>query len=67
MNFTKWADARVRDMGWVDIALIKVAVAGFVLAIAKFWAPLLSLEWHWYALIFVICAFKPLSKVLKNI
>jgi hypothetical protein len=28
--------------------------------IAKLWPPLLSLEWHWYALVFAILAIVPL-------
>jgi hypothetical protein len=66
MNFTKWADARVRKMGWVDIALIKMAVVGFVLVVAKLWTPLISFEWYWYALLCVLCAIRPLSKVFKK-
>ncbi|MCJ7443867.1 MAG: hypothetical protein MUO26_04950 [Methanotrichaceae archaeon] len=43
MNFTEWANNKVKKLTWVDIGLIKLSVAAFVLMIAKLWSPLLSL------------------------
>jgi hypothetical protein len=37
-----------------DMALVKIAVAGFALLVAKLWSPVLSLEWYWYGLIFIV-------------
>jgi hypothetical protein len=50
MGFGSWANGRVARLTWVDIPLIKLSVAAFVLMLAKLWEPLLSLDWYWYAL-----------------
>ena len=63
MSFMTWADSRVKNLEWIDIKLIKLSVAGFVLMLAKLWEPLLSLDWYWYALIAVLAAVKPMLKV----
>jgi len=34
--------------------------------LAKLWAPLLSLEWYWYALVFVLAGIKPTYDVFKG-
>lgn len=64
MSFTIWADEKVKKLNWIDIKLIKISVAGFVLMLAKLWEPLLSLDWYWYALIFILAAIKPMRKAL---
>ena len=66
MGLVKWADKRIGGIGFWDVQAIKISVLGFALMIAKLWEPVLSLEWYWYALIFVIFAVKPLSKVLSK-
>jgi len=66
MKLTVWADSKVKKLNWIDIKLVKLSVAGFVLMIAKLWKPLLSLDWYWYALIFVLAAIKPAYKALKK-
>jgi len=64
MSFGSWADSKVKNLGWVDVQLIKFSVMGFVLMIAKLWEPLLSLDWYWYAVIAVLASIKPLHKTL---
>ncbi len=64
MSFGTWADSKVKNLGWVDIGLIKFSVMGFILMIAKIWKPLLSLDWYWYAIIGVLAAIKPICKSL---
>lgn len=64
MSFKNWTDSKIKKFSWEDIQLIKLSVAGFVLMIAKLWTPLLSLDWYWYALIFVLAAIKPMSKAI---
>jgi len=51
MSFKTWADSKVKKLSWIDIKLIQLSVAGFVLMIAKLWEPLLSLNWYWYAVL----------------
>jgi len=58
------ADAKIKKLNRVDIGFIKLSVAGAILMIAKLWEPLLSLDWYWYAIIFVLAAIKPAYKVL---
>jgi len=64
MSFGTWLDSKVKNLGWEDVGLIKVSVMGFILMLAKLWEPLLSLDWYWYAIIYVLAAIKPLSKTL---
>ena len=65
MNFTKWANNKISKLTWIDIVLTKWCVAAFVLMIAKLWSPLLSLDWYWYALIFVALAIIPFRNFWK--
>jgi len=58
---TFWNEG-IKKMDWLDIGLIKLSVAAFILMLAKLWAPLLSLDWYWYAIIFVLVGIKPLYK-----
>lgn len=64
MSLGAWADSRIEKCHLIDIQLIKLSVAAFVLMLAKLWRPLLSLDWYWYALIAVLAGIKPVYKVL---
>ena len=66
MNFIKWANSRVKRMGFAELSLVKLSVFAFALMIAKIWEPLLVLDWYWYALIFILAAIIPLYKALKK-
>ncbi|MDO9464067.1 MAG: hypothetical protein Q7J67_02040 [bacterium] len=66
MSFKTWADSKVKKLSWIDIKLIQLSVAGFVLMIAKLWEPLLSLNWYWYAVIAVLAAIKPAYRALEK-
>ena len=63
MSFFMWIEGKIRRFHWYDISLIKLSTAAFTLMVAKFWPPLLSLEWQWYALIAILVAIPPLSKL----
>ncbi|MFH1779568.1 MAG: hypothetical protein ABH803_00285 [Candidatus Micrarchaeota archaeon] len=63
MSCEKWMNAKVKKLHWCDFPLIKVSIAAFTLMLAKLWTPLLSLDWTWYAVIFVITAIKPAYKM----
>lgn len=63
--FSKWANTKIKKYEWQDIALIKLSVMGFTLMLARIWAPILSLEWHWYAAIFLIALVIPAYKMFK--
>jgi len=66
MSFGALANSKVKNLDWIDVQLLKLTVAGFVLMIAKLWQPLLTLDWYWYAVIFVLAAIKPVYNVLKK-
>jgi len=53
-QFMKKLNKKIKNMTHWDVVLLKIAVAGFALMVAKLWAPLLSLEWYWYGLIFIV-------------
>jgi len=64
MTLGTLADSKIKKLNWVDIQFIKMSVAGCILMIAKLWEPLLSLDWYWYAIIFVLAAIKPAYRAL---
>ncbi|MFH1199688.1 MAG: hypothetical protein V1708_01325 [Candidatus Micrarchaeota archaeon] len=66
MSFQKWADSRVKQHGWFDIGLVKIAVAGFILMVAKLWPPILALDWYWYGLIGLLASLKSLSIIFSK-
>ena len=47
------------------MALIKISVFFFALMLAKLWSPMLSLDWQWYALVFVLAGMLPAYNVFK--
>jgi len=54
MNYWQWKDDIIKRMKVLDIGVLKICVAAFVLMIAKLWSPILSLDWYWYAVVFVV-------------
>ncbi len=66
MSLKKWGDAKIKKLRCWDVQLIKIASAAFILMIAKLWQPILSLEWHWYLIIFILAAIKPCLKVFSK-
>jgi hypothetical protein len=66
MNYIKWANSKIGKMGCWDMAFIKISVFAFALMIARLWRPLISLEWYWYLVIFVVFAIPPLAKMFKK-
>ncbi|HMB46529.1 MAG TPA: hypothetical protein VKL21_11985 [Candidatus Methanoperedens sp.] len=65
MSFNTWANSKLKNSTWVDVSLIKISAASFALMVAKLWEPLLSLDWYWYAIIFVLAAIKPAYDAFK--
>jgi len=63
MSFSTWVNSKVRKLNWTDYGLVKLSVVAFALMLAKLWEPLLSLDWYWYAAIFILAAILPMSKV----
>ncbi len=59
----KWLDKNVKKLKGSDVPLFKVSVAAFALMVAKLWAPLLGLEWYWYAVIGVVASIIPMKRL----
>jgi hypothetical protein len=66
MSLITWANPKIKKLNFWDIQFIKLSVAGFILMIAKLWEPLISLDWYWYAVVFILAAIKPLRNFLKK-
>ncbi|MBS3125876.1 hypothetical protein J4453_00345 [Candidatus Woesearchaeota archaeon] len=66
MNVFEWCNAKIKKLDWLDIGLIKLSVAAFVLWVAKYWVPLLSLEGYWYVVIFVLAVIRPLARAFRK-
>ena len=65
MKLFSWIDSLIKKMDMWDIGLLKLTVAAFVLMAAKLWSPLLSLDWYWYCLVFVLAAVRPVLRIMK--
>lgn len=66
MGLMSWTDSKIPAMRWYDISMIKTAVAASILLIAKLWSPILSLEWYWYLIIFVLAMILPMKRVFTK-
>ncbi|MEA1912638.1 MAG: hypothetical protein U9N06_02225 [candidate division WOR-3 bacterium] len=66
MSLGTWANSKIKKLNWFDIGFVKISVAGFILMVAKLWKPLLSLDWYYYVMIFVLAAIKPAYKALRK-
>ncbi len=62
----KWANSGVKKMDWLDIKLIKLSTAAFILLLAKFWNVLLSFDWYWYVGIAFLALLRPLKKAFSK-
>ena len=51
----------------IDLRLNGLVGFAFALAVAKLWEPVRALDWHWYALIAVVAAIKPLVTFFRSV
>ena len=51
---------------YVDVLLAETGAMAFVLLFAKYWSPLLSLNWYWYFIIGIGAAYKPVNNCLSS-
>jgi hypothetical protein len=65
MSF-KWINSKIKKMSVIDIQLIKLSVFAFTLLVAKLWGQILSLDWQWYAIIFVTITMITFYKIFKK-
>jgi hypothetical protein len=66
MKLIEWVNSKIKNLECWDMALVKLSVAAFILMVAKLWAPILSLEWYWYLVIFVLAMIKPLIAMFSS-
>jgi hypothetical protein len=66
MKCIKWINDRIKKFDWLDMGFIKLAVAAFVLMVAKLWAPVLYLNWYWYLVLFLVFAIKPVCRMCRK-
>ena len=66
MSIFTWVNTNIKKMTWSDMSLVKLSIAAFVLMIAKLWPDILSLEWYWYLVIFLLTMLKPFLKFFKE-
>ncbi|MBU1679791.1 MAG: hypothetical protein KKD86_13240, partial [Bacteroidetes bacterium] len=51
--------------GWADVCFIKLGVFVATLLVAKLWTQVLSLDWYWYLIVWIIAAIKPVVSYVK--
>jgi hypothetical protein len=66
MNLWKWATERTKKMDVWDIGFVKIFSFVGGLLIAKLWKPILSLDWYWYLVIFLLALIKPMYGFFKK-
>ena len=66
MGLFSWIESKIRKMHWYDISLVKLASAAFALLIAKWWPPLLSLDWYWYLVIAIVASIIPMYRMFTK-
>jgi len=62
-NFKNWAESKTRKLGIAEFPLIKICIIAFTLMAAKLLPVLLSLDWYWYGIIFVLTVAEPVYKI----
>ena len=50
---------------WIDVVFVKLGVFTATLFIVKIYEPILTLEWYWYLLLWIIISIKPVINYLK--
>jgi len=66
MDFFKWTDKGLGKFRWYDVGLTKLAVAAFILMVAKLWPGILGADWYWYGIIFLLAACSPMMKMFQK-
>lgn len=59
----RWADKQLKKMDLWDIKLIKIGMIALTLAVASKWPVVASLDWYWYAGVFILAVIRPYHKM----
>jgi hypothetical protein len=62
MSLITYVNDTAKNLDGVDIGLVKLYVLAMAFLIAKFYPPVLSLDWYWYAGIAILAAIRPLYR-----
>ncbi len=65
MILAKWYDAKKDKLQWYDISLLKISMVAFGLLLAKLYAPILTLDTIWYAVVFLVPSIYLMVKTLR--
>jgi len=60
----RWVESKIKIFTIWDLVMIKISLISFSLLIAKLLPIVLSLEWYWYAMIFLAAYAWILSRML---
>jgi hypothetical protein len=66
MDLISWWNSKIKTLNCYDLGFIKLSAFLFALLLAKLYMPLISLDWYWYAILFVLAAIPPVAKILKS-
>ena len=50
----EWVNEKIKKFNCVDYGMVKLCVFAFALMLAKLWAPILSLPWYYYGIVFAV-------------
>lgn len=64
MSFGTWADSKVKNLGWVDVQLIKLSVFCIGLPIGAYFSVWILSYWWAFILLALLAAIKPAYKAL---
>ncbi len=67
MKLNYYEKLKLYKADMVDVGLTKWAVFSATLLLAKLWEPVLSLNWYWYLLIFLVAVIRPMVNFIKQL
>jgi hypothetical protein len=66
MSFGNWADSKVKNLGWVDVALVKLSCTAFGIMLAALIPSLIEINIWWIVVAIVILVIKPTYTAFKK-
>lgn len=62
MSFLKFINSKIKNLDILDIQLIKLSTFFFALMLASIFPILISLDWYYYLIIFLLFGIRPIYK-----
>jgi hypothetical protein len=70
MSLMSWMEGNIQKMKWYDMSLTKMSVMFFTLFLITIWDAfrvfVLSIEWYWYLVLFVLFALPVMIKMFSK-